>query len=612
MSKSKVTPTLREHVYKPYLNDISVSINPDTQQLYIGTNESPTPFTVNVAVDEAARNLPVVFPTDDIVGLQEDFTTVKFNPAAESSFRGMSEVMLQLVMFTRAQACLLTKVLIDHTVRMITDRELTLTDSQLELFSEITAPKTAASAASTINFMEQVLKASTGIRGKRKLVNLQIERGRGGATYLRAARYSIPAANETDDTTIFGVKKPNKAALAIVRGVMQLLVPLEPNHYTSSQSMPYLTVLMKSYAAVLDHLKSIASIVQCDPDGMFSKLDVSWSEHIDNLDTLYSEDLPIAFAGNIGSSTNKDQPTQGTHVRAVTEAEVSDPPPWNEDVTKVVAEVASVQPTQTTQAPQPEPVPDPVPRKPVMLSDNHRSTTMHNEYAQQAAAPVNVGRVNVPEHLRLANRQAKSQAAAPPATVAPQQAAQHPSGANGNVVPPTPKVAPAQPQAPGQPPQMAAREQPAPGTNQPPQLAPSNRVHLHDSCNPRNPFYTRSGQPFMVEERDVPQVLIAQAVGQGGIDMYNQDGSPRIVQINPDGSPALDYNNTPMEVVFGPNQNYNQPANNYGGARGNGGSYYQQGQVGGGNTALSQRVSQQQNNGRLGGHHNQMGYGAAR
>lgn len=294
----------------------ALDVFPNEEAKYLCANygEEIIPITVPVTRDGQTVNLPMIIPDDEVMKMEEDGTTIKFHPYAESPFGGQSEVLNRLIILASGKLCTTVIDLVDQLINISVNFEESdkYSNKTMQLIKGMPSVKKDKSREKILDYARRVFKANTAITGKHPLLRLNVgRRERDDIKALRWCELSLPVLKDEGDLRIFGVKAPSKlaydtvySAFATVLGHSSLT---EDNkaflNGTLSQTAPYFQAFLLTLKEATEHFNGILAAMGRQGNKS-AKLAVDWFGLLDDPDKLVKE-IPVPFEGNVGKADGK-------------------------------------------------------------------------------------------------------------------------------------------------------------------------------------------------------------------------------------------------------------------------------------------------------------------
>jgi len=293
---------------------------------------------------------------------------VFFHPAAESVFRGQSEVLNLLVRLVSARTYMATLNVVDSIISLAADTASHEKVPQAAM--EAILSKMPTTSTNTVEAWRRVSsKTLTGFVGKHPMIKYHLERVEGDSKIQRRrCTFSVPF---TESPTLYNARLPSKIAHSVIRTAFDLAlgeVPIVESY--NSRTAPYFTSLCKTFYEVMTRLQEKANLITryLVKDFYFSG---HWVKDMPNLDDWYHNDLYIQPEGNVGLGAVVEE----EHAETVSPAQAPRPP------------------AQAPAAPQiPQPPQAAAPQQEPRLADDDGIPT----FKQPSMAPPNYGCPNHP------------------------------------------------------------------------------------------------------------------------------------------------------------------------------------------------------------------------
>jgi len=293
---------------------LDVFPNEETKYLCANYGEEIVPITVPVVRNGQTVNLPVIIPDDEVMKVEEDGTTIKFHPYAESPFGGQSEMLNRLIILAGGKLCTTVISLVSQLINLSVNYEEfdKYSNKTMQLIGKLPPVKKDKSREKILEYANKVMRANTAIAGQHPLLRINVgRRERSDIKALRWCELSLPVLKDDGDMRIFGVKAPSKLAYDTVYGAFATVLGhdslTEDNKVflngSLSQTAPYFQALLKTLKEATEHFNHVLSQMGRQGDKS-AKLNTDWFGLLDDPDTLVKE-IPVPFEGNVGKADGK-------------------------------------------------------------------------------------------------------------------------------------------------------------------------------------------------------------------------------------------------------------------------------------------------------------------
>ncbi|QAX96039.1 hypothetical protein [Vibrio phage vB_VmeM-Yong XC32] len=274
------------------------------------------PVTIPVSRGGNKANLPIVLPTEEVLRLEEDGTTIKFHPFAESPFAGQSEVMNRLVILGSAKICATVVGIAEALIHLSVDYENQgkIKNSAMKVIGDMPSVKDSKQRDKVLEYAEKVFRAHTSIAGERPVLRLNMgRRKREDVNGIRWCELSMPVLERDEkNRRIFGVKATSKLQYLTVMKAFEIALGQTEEQGikahlqgTVSHTAPYFQSFLMTYKSTADQLNGLLKKL----GAKYVKdlgIPTDWTELLDNADDLV-EQIKVPFEGNVGAASGKSE-----------------------------------------------------------------------------------------------------------------------------------------------------------------------------------------------------------------------------------------------------------------------------------------------------------------
>lgn len=525
-------------IYEGMLNSIGILVSTQglpslvnvrqADDISKGKNVSASIFRVDRRVQ-----MPIVLATKEVLKLEENGTTVKFNPMAEAYIaRGPSDIQNRLVIEASAAIATPLSVIALALIELALDtaKHESLSPAVFSLISELPVVKAQKTAENVQRYATKVLLKHTGIKGSNAMGRFKLMRDHvddDGSVHARACRFSSPFLEKImNDPKPANVAVPNKSALEVIQAAATVLSQqIFVISKSDSKTAPYFKSFAECLCEVENRINELSEMLGLDDTKGFS-FDTTWAEGLGDLDKLYKKELNIRFEGNEGP-LNGDIKAEAAATGAApigSQGVAISPAPEKKNVP------VQIKPVNTEPVEEPEIIQE---KKPMVLNSHasllqHGNTSTDTDTASTYVSPI----ARASQGKTVPKQQAGSNVPASSGNVViAEDPAPAPTRTSGNVV--------------------IAEEEP-------------QMIHVTDANN--EPLFMATGAPYLLAQSDIPNFPFVQKKNHMGHKEFSNSGIPVLKKATANGGQPQQYNpyNAQQQQQYGaPAQQYGTPADPY-------------------------------------------------
>lgn len=502
--------------YIDTLKTIDIEVDGD-HNLVVNRLKDKRPFQAAIVLggETKATVFPVILPTKQVLDAGENVQEIKFNPMGENFLSDRSsEVQKELNVEASKALSLRVTALYQGIAYVLLNPEAreSLSQEAFEFIKGIKPPTSDSASKRVQSYVNSVLKQGTGHRGQKAMARIR-QTGMvkaEGKNYYRTTELIMPFMMQAQKEVPLGINPPNKAACAIVQGIAKRLNDhLALKDLCETDIAPYFSSWLSLMSEVTDRIQKLSELFRVDIGDNF-KHSINYKPQ--DLKALYEKELNIRFPGNVGMSEEQNQGRNeaiaSNQVAAVDTTKSTAAPVLDKLEEKVVSVPAvTTQPTAT-----------PAPTQSHIIESGRRRMPIVNTASVNTVQTFN----QQPYSYDPGNLSGKPEAVAAPAAA--------------------PQVTPAA-SAPAV--ERATAPQVAPAASAPMVERAETRIHVKDAN--QQPLYMQNGQPYLLEQSQVPQMNFVQKKDAMNRPMFNSDGSPALKEaVAMGGAPMAPAQQAPM------------------------------------------------------------------
>lgn len=283
--------------YSAFLRSLDVKLLGD-ELAYISPNEE---VVRELEISISGKKYPVTLPTKEAFANLDWSKIVAYHPGSENLCGGQSEILNLTLGLVSAK---LFDTLVSNMVALAQLSGNTKEVNKLPAGVVKLLGKLPPMSEGVKNSVAEVLKACTGISGKKPLFKIVLTRGGeiDGESMSRIATLNLVGIK---DTSICGVAL-NKDAHMVICALIKLCLPEKLQYGSNSVSCPYFTSLVTLYHGISEHLNGITE--QLGKRSVAPLINLEWWEGLHNLPKLVKTYLNgKSLRGNQGPNLKKDE-----------------------------------------------------------------------------------------------------------------------------------------------------------------------------------------------------------------------------------------------------------------------------------------------------------------
>lgn len=495
--------------YRDMLAAMEVFESPNAVLHWLGGNSKEMNdsniLKVSAKLSNQKVTVPVVLPTEEILGREEDYLSVKFNPLAEHMFaKANSEIQTKLNILAAGRFLKMSIQVITDLIALSMKPELHegLDPDLFEIISKLSTPKRDSTGQKAVDFVNKVLVHASTLRGINSPLRMKIHHNvsNEGKVYHRACTFESHLLNEVFKEKPYGMSPPNKFAAGMLQELVTRTFGYLVNKataYHEGKEAPTFFAFVKAFKNAGYYFNFVSNMLGSH-GAVDNKVDIDWiDDMVKNGYSYYRKELAIPFQGNVGpiveETDGSDTPRTGApevqngQVAAAHNDPVSRPAPVVQPPVVQTQQVAQPVNTQV---------------KPMMTLNDLANAGTSRTMTRPGAFELNA---------TLTKPSSRPQETAQPALHA-----SHQQSTGGLQI------------------QRAAQPQAHAGGLQVQRTTQSlgaDEAYLMDYKN--QPLKKIDGSFFIVKKKDVPNFPVGQACNAMRQPEWNQDGTPKLVEVNP-------------------------------------------------------------------------------